>query len=269
MISTILNTGASMPLLGLGVYDMYEQEAIDATLCALETGYRLLDTASMYNNETEIGKAVKLSGIKREEIFITTKVNNTDQGFDNTLKSYEKSLKLLGLEYVDLYLIHWPIKSTRRETWKALEYLYEQKMVKAIGVANYLEPFLDELETYANVVPAVNQVEFSPFLNLENLRNKCEKDGTILQAYTPLIRGARFGNPTILSISKKYQKTEAQIYIRWALQKGVSTIPKSANPIRIKENFDVFDFEINDEDMITLNGLNEDFRVVDDPMELI
>ncbi len=167
---TTLNNAVKMPLLGLGVYDMYKKEAEQAVLWALETGYRLIDTAAMYMNETEIGNAVSQSSIDRKDIFITTKVHDNDQGFDKTLKAFDTSLKKLNCDYIDLYLVHWPLKTTRKETWKALERLYTEGGVRAIGVANYLVPFLNELETYANIVPAVNQVEFSPYLYLKDLK---------------------------------------------------------------------------------------------------
>ncbi len=267
-IYTKLNNGITMPLLGLGVYDMYEKEAVQAVLWALETGYRLIDTASMYENEQEIGQAIHESGIKREDIFITTKVNNADQGFEATLRAFDTSLKKLNLDYVDLYLVHWPIKKGRKETWLALEQLYNEKRVKAIGVANYLAPFLTELESYASIVPAVNQVEFSPFLYLKDLESICQNKKIQLQAYTPLIRGQKMNHPQLVNLSEKYQKTPAQIILRWAIQHGVSTIPKSSNQVRIRENFDIFDFEISAQDMLLLDNLNENYRVVEDPMDL-
>ncbi len=258
-----------MPLLGLGVYDMHAQEAINATRFAIETGYRLIDTASMYENENEIGLAIKDVQIPRNELFITTKVNNADQGFEKTLKAYNESLKKLKLDYVDLYLVHWPIKSSRKETWLALEKLCNDGLVKAIGVANYLEPFLDELQEYSTITPAVNQVEFNPYLYLESLLNRCKSDGIQLQAYSPLLRGLKFNDPKLVDLANKYSKTAAQIIIRWALQQGISTIPKSANPSRIKENFNVFDFEISAEDILKMNRFNENLRVVEDPIDLL
>ncbi len=267
-IYTTLNNGIEMPLLGLGVYDMYEKEAIQAVSWALETGYRLIDTASMYENEREIGSAIHSSRIKREEIFVTTKVNNTDQGFDATLRAFDESLKKLSLDYVDLYLIHWPIKKGRKETWLALERLYAEKRVKAIGVANYLIPFLNELSTYSSIIPAVNQVEFSPFLYLKDLHEVCQDKHIQLQAYTPLIRGQKMNHSDLKSIAEKYEKTPAQIILRWAIQHGISTIPKSSNLERIQENFNIFDFEIAPQDMYILNHLNEDYRVVENPMDL-
>ena len=265
---TTLNNGVKMPLLGLGVYDMYKKEAEQAVLWALDIGYRLIDTAAMYGNETEMGNAIRQSGVVRNDIFITTKVNNTDQGYDQTLRAYAVSLKKLQTDYVDLYLVHWPIKATRKDTWRALERLYTEGAVRAIGVANYLPPFLEEMTAYGNIAPAVNQVEFSPYLYLEDLHDMCQDWHIQLQAYTPLIRGQKNNDPRLVAIAAHYGKTSAQIILRWALQHGISTIPKSANQARLRENFDVFDFEINDKDMVVLDGLNENYRVVDDPMDM-
>ncbi|MDX2067567.1 MAG: aldo/keto reductase [Haliscomenobacter sp.] len=266
---TELNNGVPMPLLGLGVYDMYNQEAENAILQALEIGYRLIDTASMYNNEVEVGNAIRHSGLPREAIFLTTKVNDSDHGYDQALRAFEASQQKLNCEYIDLYLIHWPIKNKRQDTWRALERLYQEGLVRAIGVANYLEPFLDELLPSAAVVPTVNQVEFSPYLFLEGLLQRCQHEKIVLQAYTPLVRGERFNDPKLLSMAKKYDKTPAQIILRWALQLGVSTIPKSANPKRLQENFDLFDFSITDTDMAYLATFNEDYRVVPSPISML
>jgi methylglyoxal/glyoxal reductase len=268
-IYTTLNNGVQMPLLGLGVYDMYQKEAEQAVLWALEIGYRLIDTAAMYRNETEIGNAIRQSGINRKEIFITTKVNNTDHGYDKTLKAFEESEKKLNCEYIDLYLLHWPLKASRRDTWLAIEKLYQEGRVRAIGVANYLIPFLEELKTYSSIVPAVNQVEFSPYLYLKDLLAYCQTQQIQLQAYTPLIRGLKMNDSQLQAIAQKYAHTPAQIILRWALQHQVSTIPKSANLNRLKENFGVFDFEISTIDMQLLDSMNEDFRVVDNPINLL
>lgn len=266
---TTLNNSITMPLLGLGVYDMYNREAEEAVTNALEIGYRLIDTASMYKNETEIGNAIRASVLPRNEIFLTTKVADGDQGYDNTLHAFDESSRKLNCDYVDLYLVHWPIKKTRKDTWKALEKLYADKRVRAIGVANYLIPFLNELETYSEITPAVDQVEFSPYLFLEDLLNECKSKNIQLQAYTPLVRGQRFTDPKLIALASQYEKTPAQIILRWMLQLGVSTIPKSSNPTRLKENFDAFDFNIKDEDMKKINSFNENFRVVDNPMILL
>jgi len=265
---TTLNTKAKMPLLGLGVFDMYNQEAEQAVSWALEIGYRLIDTAAMYKNELEIGNAVRQGGVARSELFITTKIHDDDQGYDKTLRAFDESQRKLNCEYVDLYLIHWPLKSTRKETWLALEKLYADGRVKAIGVANYLIPFLDELATYGNITPAINQVEFSPYLYLKDLSNYCEAKQIQLQAYTPLVRGERMTDAKLLAIAHKYQKTPAQIILRWILQRGVSAIPKSSNLARLKENFDIFDFQISTGDMILIDNFNENYRVVDNPMDL-
>ena len=265
---TTLNNGNQMPLLGLGVYDMHAEEAINAVQFALETGYRLIDTAAMYENEQQIGEGIRRSNIPRDEIFLTTKVNNTDQGYDETLKAFEKSIKALNVGYIDMYLIHWPVKNKRKETWKAIEFLYENKMVKNIGVANYLMPFLLELETYANIIPSVNQMEFSPFLFMQEELNYCKQHQIILQAYTPLLRGQKFNDLRLQKLAEKYQKTPAQIILRWAVQQGISTIPKSSNPARIRENFNIFDFEIDESDLQNMNSWNEDLRLVDNPLDL-
>ena len=270
---TTLNNGVEMPLLGLGVYDMYGKDAEQAVSWALEMGYRLIDTAAMYNNEKEIGNAIRASGIPREEIFLTTKVHNDEQGFDKTLKAFDASLKKLGCDYIDLYLVHWPLSKTRRKTWKALESLYKTEQneakgrVRAIGVANYLEPFLKELDTYSEIVPAVNQVEFSPYLYLKDLLELCQSKQIQLQAYTPLVRGERMKDAKLVALANQYNKTPAQIILRWALQHRVSTIPKSSSQHRLKENFDVFDFNINQEDMLKMDSFNENLRIVEDPMD--
>lgn len=266
---TVLNTGISMPLLGLGVYDMYNREAEVAVTSALEIGYRLIDTASMYKNEKEIGNAIRSSVIKRSEIFLTTKVADSDQGYDQTLRAFDASNKKLNCDYIDLYLVHWPIKKTRKETWRALEKLYADKRVRAIGVANYLIPFLKELDSYSTIIPTVNQVEFSPYLFLEDLLMECNLKKIQLQAYTPLVRGQRFTDPKLLELAGQYGKTPAQLILRWILQLGVSAIPKSSNVERLKENFNVFDFQITEADMKKINAFNENYRVVEDPMDLL
>jgi diketogulonate reductase-like aldo/keto reductase len=268
-IFTALNNGTQMPLLGLGVYDMHAAVAESAVVTALETGYRLIDTAAMYGNEIEIGNAIRNSAVPREEIFVTTKVNNIDQGYDTTLLAFEASIKKLNIDYIDLYLVHWPIKGKRKDTWKALETLYNQKQVRAIGVANYLLPFMEELRSYANLVPVVNQVEFSPFLYLKELLQYCKANNIQLQAYTPLIRGKKMDNPLLLELAKKYGKTPAQIILRWNMEIGVSAIPKSASKERIRENFDIFDFSLSPTDIRAMESLHENLRLIDNPMEML
>jgi len=263
-----LNNGIKMPLLGLGVYDMYADEAVEAVRIALQTGYRLIDTAAMYDNEKQIGEGIRRSGIPREEIFVTTKVNNTDQGYDQTLLAFDESLKALGTDIIDLYLIHWPIKNKRAETWRAIEKIYEDGRARAIGTGNYLLPFLKEMETYAGITPAVNQIEFSPYLYLKDELSYCRQYNICLQAYTPLLRGKKFNDPRLQQLALKYGKTPAQIILRWAIEQGISTIPKSSNPKRIRENFGIFDFELLEEDVLMMNSFDEGMRIVDDPMEM-
>ena len=260
-----LNNGVEIPVLGLGTYLSTGSEAYEATLFALQNGYRHIDTATFYANETEIGKAVKDSGIDRNEIFVTTKLWNSDQGYDSALRAFEKSLNNFGFDYVDLYLIHWPLTGKRKDSWKALERIYEEKAARSIGISNYTIRHIEELKTYANVMPVVNQVEFNPFLYQKELQEYCEENGILIEAYTPLTRGKKFNDPVLRAIAEKYAKTPAQILIRWALQVHTIVLPKSANKKRILENADIFDFEISDEDMQKLNALNEGYRITWDP----
>lgn len=266
---TTLNNGIQMPLLGLGVYNMHSAEAEAAIHAALETGYRLIDTAASYGNEAEVGNAIRNSAIPRSEIFVTTKVANTDQGYDNALRAFDASMQKLNIDYIDLYLLHWPIKNTRKETWQAVEKLYTEKRVRAVGVANYLVPFLEELKTYATVIPVVNQAEFTPYLFLKDLLQYSKQHAIQLQAYSPIVRGKKNNDPKLTAIADKYNKTPVQIILRWAVQHGVSTIPKSSNPERIKQNFDIFNFSISDNDMMLIDSFNEDLRIVDDPMTML
>ena len=266
---TTLNNGTQMPMLGLGTWDMYGKEAEQATLDALEIGYRLIDTATLYCNEKEIGNAVRKSGIPRNKIFVTTKVPNPQQGYDSTLKAFDASMKALNIDYINLYLVHWPIKEKRKETWKALEHLYNNKQVKAIGVANYLMPFLKELETYASIVPAVNQMEFSPWLYLKDELQYCEQHNIQLQSYSPLTRRKKFNDERLQQLCKKYNKTSAQIILRWNIEHGISSVPKSSNKKRLQENFDIFDFSLAKEDIELMDSFNENFRVVENPMEML
>jgi diketogulonate reductase-like aldo/keto reductase len=265
MQSTKLNNGNLMPLLGLGVYDMYGKEAQQSVETAIEVEYRLIDTASMYENEKEIGAAIKASSIKRTDLFLTTKLNNTDHGYDAALKAFEVSLDKLQLDYVDLYLIHWPIKEGRKESWKAIERIYAEGRAKSIGVANYTLPFLKELETYSNIIPAVNQIEFTPWLFDIETYSYCKKIGIQLQSYSPITRGIKFTDERLLLICVKYQKTPAQIILNWNLQLGVSTIPKSSNKKRLIENLESANFKLDMVDVEIMNTFNEGFRICDDP----
>jgi len=263
-----LNTGHRIPLFGLGVYDMHGDRAVNAIRYALEIGYRLIDTAQAYENEEEVGTALRQSGLPREEVFVTTKIANTVQGRDGVFASFEESLRKLDTDYVDLLLIHWPVKAWRRENWKAIEAIGRGGRARAIGVGNYLLPFLREMPDYATVTPALDQIEFSPYLVMKGELEHCRSHGILLQAYTPLIRGQRFGDPRLVEMADRYGKTPAQIMLRWCIQQGISAIPKSAEPARIRENFGIFDFSITEADMVALTGFDEGLRIIEDPMDM-
>jgi methylglyoxal/glyoxal reductase len=264
--SVTLSNGVKMPYLGLGVYLMKEGNEIDSAIkFAFQKGYRHIDTASLYENEKGVGKAVNTSNMPRSEIFVTTKVWNSDQGYDSTLKAFDKSLKLLNMPYVDLYLIHWPVKGKYKETWKAMEQIYKSGRAKAIGVSNFLEHQLVDLFTVAEIKPMVNQVEFHPLLVQQNLIDFCKQNNIQYQAWSPLMQGKVFEIELLKEIASKYKKTVAQIVLRWNLQKGVVTIPKSVNHERIIENSQIFDFEISDEDVKRIDSLDKNSRIGADP----
>jgi diketogulonate reductase-like aldo/keto reductase len=261
-----LNNGIRIPIIGLGTWLLSRDSAYNAVLWALEMGYRLIDTATIYGNERKVGKAINASGIPRDEIFITSKVWKSDQGYENTLTAFDKSLKKLGLEYLDLYLIHWPVPEKSIETWKALERLYNEGKTRAIGVSNYNLHFLNELLRSTSKVPMINQVEFSPFLYQKELLNFCKTKKIYLEAYSPLTRATKLNNPKILELSKNHNKTSAQIMIRWGLQHQIIEIPKSGNKIHLKENINIFDFSLNESEMHELDNLNENYRIENDPI---
>lgn len=263
--SVILNNGVKMPLLGFGTFKVEDgQQTIEVVKKALEIGYRHIDTAAIYRNEEGVGQAIIESGIPREEIFLTSKVWNSDQGYDSTLKAFETSLHKLQTDYLDLYLIHWP-QNLNRETWRALEKLYADGHIRAIGVSNFKEHHLEDLLAVANVVPAVNQVEYHPQLMQKSLQEYCNKHKIQLEAWGPLMQGKIFEIELMQSLAKKYQKSVAQIVLRWSIQNQVATIPKSVTPERIKSNADIFDFEILPEDMVRINSLNQELRIGRDP----
>lgn len=258
---TTLNNGTEMPVLGLGTYKADDgQEVKKAIKYAFDAGYRLIDTAAFYENEEGVGEAIRNSGLSREEIFVTTKVWNDDHGYQNTLDAFEVSRKKLGLDYVDLYLIHWPVPGKYTETWKALEKLYKDGKVKAIGISNFLEHHIEELLKQAEVVPAVIQNEFHPRLVQQSLVDFCREKGIQYQAYSPLMRGELLDNDLMRELAEKHDKTVAQIIIRWDLQKGISTIPKSVHKERIEENADVFDFELSRKEMEQIDSLDRNER---------
>jgi diketogulonate reductase-like aldo/keto reductase len=261
-----LNNGVEMPVFGLGTYlSGNRRETLAMVLNALEMGYRHIDTARFYGNEKDIGDAIRKSGIPREEIFITTKLWNSDHGFNRAQQAFEESLGDLGCDYVDLYLIHWPVQHLRNESWKALQKLQVEGKCRAIGVSNYTIGHLKELFDVSSVMPAVNQVEFSPYLYQKELLEFCRSNDIQLESYSPLTKGHMLGDSRLHEIGKKYGKSSAQILIRWALQKQVIVIPKSTRMDRIRENADVFDFEISPEDMVELDAFHKNLRVSWDP----
>ena len=264
-----LNNGINIPLLGLGTYlTKAGNETLNAVRYALDIGYRHIDTAALYANEKDVGIAVKQSKLAREEIFITTKVWNSEHGFNKTIKAFDESLRKLDSDYIDLYLVHWPVPELRGDTWKALEKIYSEGKAKSIGVSNYTIHHLDELLKSCKIIPSVNQVELSPFLQQPELMQYCKEKGIIVEAYSPLTRGKKFNDKRLKDLANKYSKTSAQIMIRWALQYDTVVLPKSARPERIKENADVFDFEISDEDMEYMKSFDEGFRIAWDPSDL-
>ncbi len=283
-----LNDGQRIPQLGLGVWQVRAGATCEAAvLAALEAGYRLIDTAAMYGNEENVGAAIRKSGIPRQNIFVTTKLWNSDHG--NPERALDTSLRKLKMDYVDLYLIHYPVRE-RRQSWRALEALQAEGKARSIGVSNFTIKHLTELLAQTKTVPAVNQVEFHPYLYQRDLLDYCASKGIVIEAYSPLTKGDRLKDPKLVAVAKKYStgeaqtarsrsrlpfvdkllphsqtKSTAQILIRWALQRGLVVIPKSANRTRIFENADVFDFEISAEDMRLLDGFNENLRTCWDP----
>ena len=261
-----LHNGVEMPYFGLGVYLSKEgQEVSNAVKWALEAGYRHVDTASIYENEAGVGEGIKASDVPREDIFLVSKVWNSDQGYDTTIKAFEASLQRLKTEYLDLYLIHWPVSGKYKETWKALEHLYAEKRIRAIGVSNFMQHHLQDLLDGAEVVPMVNQMEFHPYLVQQSLVDFCEANRIQYEAWSPLMQGRIFKDTTFQELASKYRKTIAQIVLRWDLQKGVVTIPKSSKKERILANADLFDFEISQEDMRYLDAMDLGKRFGPDP----
>ncbi len=260
-----LNNGATMPWLGLGVYKVWDaDEALRAVSTAIAAGYRSIDTASMYQNEEAVGRAIRECGLPRRELFVTTKLWNTDQGYESTLRAFEASRQRLGLEYIDLYLVHWPVPGKYRETWRAMAHLYREGNARGIGVSNHQIPHLIAIIEDTGVTPAVNQIELHPLLTQKDLLQFAREQGIQPEAWRPLM-GGNLDLPLLKQLAEKYGRTAAQIALRWSMQNGVVVIPKSVHEERIRENSQIFDFELDDEDLAAIDGLNENRRFGPDP----
>lgn len=268
--TTTLHNGVKMPWFGLGVFKVEEgPELVNAVKVAIKHGYRSIDTAAIYENEEGVGQGIreglKEAGISREDLFVTSKVWNADLGYESTIAAYEKSLQKLGLEYLDLYLIHWPVEGKYKEAWRALETLYKEGKVKAIGVSNFQIHHLKDLMEDAEVKPMVNQVECHPRLTQKEVQAFCKEQGIQLEAWSPLMQGELLDNEVLQAIATKHGKSVAQVILRWDIQNGIVTIPKSTKEHRIVENSTVFDFELTEEEMNQIDGLNQNHRVGPDP----
>lgn len=261
-----LNNGVKMPWLGFGVFKVKDgDEVVNAVKTAIEAGYRSIDTAKIYNNESGVAQGIRESGIAREDLFITTKVWNSDQGYESTLAAFEESMQRLELEYLDLYLIHWPVKGKYKDTWRALEKLYKEGRVRAIGVSNFQTHHLEDLLMDATVKPAVNQVELHPLLTQKELRDYCSAHEIQIEAWSPIAKGNLMDHPLLLDIAAKYGTSPAQVILRWDLQNGIVTIPKSVTPERIHANTKLYDFELTTEEIEQIDALNENKRFGADP----
>ncbi|MDZ3954866.1 aldo/keto reductase [Bacillus thuringiensis] len=267
---TVLNNGVEMPWFGLGVFKVEDgPELVETVKSAIKAGYRSIDTAAIYGNEKAVGEGIragiKEAGISREDLFITSKVWNSDQGYETTLAAYEESLKKLELDYLDLYLVHWPVEGKYKDTWRALETLYKEKRVRAIGVSNFQIHHLQDVMKDAEIKPMINQVEYHPRLTQKELQAFCKEQGIQMEAWSPLMQGQLLDNETLQEIAEKHGKTTAQVILRWDLQNGVITIPKSTKEHRIIANADIFNFELTKEDMEKIDALNQNHRVGPDP----
>lgn len=253
-----LRTGALMPRVGLGVFRMGRGEATRATVQnALALGYRHVDTAYVYGNEADVAAGLEESGLPRSDVFVTTKLWNEDQGYDSALRAFDLTLSRMRLEYVDLFLLHWPVPGKRLASWRALERIHAEGLARAIGVSNFMVHHLDELIANAHVLPAVNQVEASPFLQQREVRALCHAHGIIVEAYSPLTKGARLQHPAVLRVANEIGRSSAQVLLRWGLQHGLVVLPKSTRPERLAENLAAFEFSLSPEHMATLDALEE------------
>lgn len=268
--TTTLSNGVKMPWFGLGVFKVEEGPVLEnAVRSAIKHGYRSIDTAAIYGNEAGVGQGIREgleeAGISRSDLFVTSKVWNADLGYESTIAAYETSLKKLGLDYLDLYLVHWPVEGKYKEAWRALEKLYKDGRVRAIGVSNFQVHHLEELMASAEIKPMVNQVEYHPRLSQEEVQAFCRENGIQMEAWSPLMQGELLDNEVLAAIAGKYGKSTAQVILRWDLQNGVVTIPKSVKEHRIIENSQIFDFELTAEDMAKITRLNQNHRVGPDP----
>jgi 2,5-diketo-D-gluconate reductase A len=262
-----LNNGVQIPQLGFGVFQIKPEDTVQATLSALEVGYRHIDTAQMYGNEKEVGQAVRESGLAREDVFVTSKLNNNKHDRGDALKAFDQTLADLGFDYLDLFLIHWPLPAVGNfvDTWRTMEEIYQSGRVKAIGVSNFhgqhLRRVLDETE----VVPAVNQIEVHPYLTQNEVRAFDAQHGIATEAWSPIAQGDVLGDPVITRIAQQVDRTPAQVVLRWHVQRGDIVFPKSVTRSRVEENFDIFDFELSDGDVTAITNLNRDQRTGPDP----
>ncbi|CAM2915325.1 aldo/keto reductase [Paenibacillus sediminis] len=268
--TTTLHNGVKMPWFGIGVFKVEEgSELVKAVKAAIKHGYRSIDTAAIYENEKSVGQAIHEAltenKLSREDLFVTSKVWNADLGYESTLAAYETSLNKLGLDYLDLYLIHWPVKGKYKQAWRALETLYKEGRVKAIGVSNFQIHHLEDVMKDAEIKPMVNQVEYHPYLTQTELLAFCKEQGIQMEAWSPLMQGQLLDNPVLKEIADKHGKSVAQVILRWDLQHGVVTIPKSTKEHRIIENASVFDFELTNEEVARIDELNQNHRVGPDP----
>ena len=263
-----LSSGARIPQVGLGVWQTPSGATTrQAIAAALDVGYRHIDTARIYGNEADVGAAVRASAVAREDVFVTTKLWNADQGYDRALRAFDASLETLGLDYVDLYLIHWPVAGKRLDSWRALERICEEGRARSIGVSNFLAPHLEELLGKATRVPAVNQIELTPFLQRRDTRALCAKHGVVVEAYSPLTHGRRLDHPVVKDVARRMGRSVAQVLLRWGLQHGLVVLPKSTKPARIAENGALFDFALDDGAMAALDALEEGLVTGWDPAE--
>ena len=261
--NVILNNGVEIPQLGFGVWRVPAEETQKAVAAALDAGYRHIDTAKLYANEEAVGAAIRDSGLDRDEVFVTTKVWNSDQGYDDTLRAFDASMKRLGFDVLDLYLIHWPLPGTglASDTWRAMEKLYLDGRIRAIGVSNFHPHHLHALVEHAEVVPTVNQVELHPYLQQEEVRAANTALGVATEAWAPLAKGGDLlGDPVLTALAERHGRTPAQVVLRWHVQRGTIVIPKSVTPSRIAENIDIFDFELDDADMAAIRALDREHR---------